>query len=106
MASTLALTGTPDIDIIILNNLDDEDLSNVCRVNRYINSLCRGKELWILRISQRFPDAGRFRPDDMTQKEYYFLLSRILLSAYPSGTAITYGYVSILEWLSTQGFLP
>lgn len=40
------ITGYPDLDIIILSELDDEYLSDICKVNKYVNSLCQDEMLW------------------------------------------------------------
>ena len=46
------LTGNKDIDFVILNELSDYELTQVCQVNKYVNSLCQDKFLWINRLIQ------------------------------------------------------
>ena len=46
------LTGNKDIDFVILNQLSDYELTQVCQVNKYVNALCQDKFLWINRLMQ------------------------------------------------------
>lgn len=45
------LTGDKNIDIEIINQLSDRDLSSVCQVNSYVRKLCNDNTLWRKRIS-------------------------------------------------------
>ena len=47
-------TGNKDVDFIILNKLNDIDLSKVCQVNKYANSLCDDDTFWRNRIKDRY----------------------------------------------------
>lgn len=51
------LTGNKNVDIEIINQLSDEDLTKVCQVNSYIRNLCNDNTLWRRRISliYKFP---------------------------------------------------
>lgn len=48
------LTGKRDTDIYILSQLDDKDLANACRTNKYINQLCKSEKLWKSKIISKF----------------------------------------------------
>lgn len=44
------LTGNKDVDGLILMNLNDYELSRVCRVNKYVNSICNDDMFWLKRL--------------------------------------------------------
>ena len=44
------LSGNKNVDMLILMNLNDNELSKVCSVNKYINSICEDKHFWNTRI--------------------------------------------------------
>ena len=44
------LTGNKQTDFIVLMNLNDQELGKVCKVNKYVNSLCADPHFWFNRI--------------------------------------------------------
>ena len=68
------LTGIPEVDFRILNNLDVKDLVNACRINKYVNSLCQSDYLWQGRVADRYQQMKIQKPEAMTWQEYYFAL--------------------------------
>ena len=43
-------TGIKDTDLMIMQQLTDYELSQVCQVNKYANSLCQNESFWFNRI--------------------------------------------------------
>ena len=84
------LTGNKDTDLIILSNLNDYDLSSVCRVNKYTRELCNNESFWMNRTTKRF---GQFSRDinvdrlklNMTWKQFYVKLVDIVEYFYRNG---------------------
>ncbi len=52
------LTGNKDVDRKILNNLEDEDLVNMCQVNKKIKFMCNDQVFWMNRVFLRFGYVG------------------------------------------------
>ncbi len=50
----IILTGNKDIDYQILNHLEVQDLSTLCRTNQYTRSLCGNNTFWV----QKFKDEN------------------------------------------------
>jgi hypothetical protein len=44
------LSGNKDTDFIILQKLNDDELGKVCKVNKYVNSLCKDETFWMQRL--------------------------------------------------------
>ncbi len=69
------LTGNKDVDRKILNNLEDEDLVNVCQVNKKAQSLCNDQVFWMNRVFLKFGYVGgnilRKHKKDRSWSEYY-----------------------------------
>jgi hypothetical protein len=47
-------TNIPEVDVKILNNLNDKELSSMCRLNNYVATLCNRDDLWQNRIAYIF----------------------------------------------------
>lgn len=45
-------SGIKDVDMMILLNLTDYELTRVCQVNKYVNSICKDDNFWLKRILQ------------------------------------------------------
>ena len=45
-----AFTGNKDIDLKIIQNLKDEDIPAICRVNKYVSKLCEDENFWLNRL--------------------------------------------------------
>jgi len=75
-------TGYPTTDILILEELSDRDLINVCATNKYLNGLCNNESFWMNRVLQKYGDLlgsgvyiGRnYIPMGTTWKQYYIWL--------------------------------
>ncbi len=69
------LTGNKDVDRKILNNLEDEDLVNVCQVNKKAQLLCNDQVFWMNRVFLRFGYVGgdilRASKENRSWSEYY-----------------------------------
>lgn len=68
-------TNNRDTDILILTQMSDEDLLNVCSVNTYLHSLCNQESFWINRLINRFGNQvleGKL--EELTWKDYYLTL--------------------------------
>ena len=70
------LTGNKDVDRKILNELEDEDLVNVCQTNKKAQSLCNDQVFWMNRVFLRFGHVGgdvlrANKGTDRTWSEYY-----------------------------------
>ena len=48
------MIGNKDIDRKLFNNLEDEDLVNVCQVNKKAQSICNDQVFWMNRVFNRF----------------------------------------------------
>ena len=77
------LTGNKDVDFLILMELDDRELTIVCRANKYVNSLCKDERFWSNRILLKFPDYSADLARDMKNylefdswKEFYIWLQQ------------------------------
>lgn len=65
-------TGNKNLDLIILGNLDDKDLFNVCIVNKYANNLCQNELFWKNRFIQKFGrKASQYKPVNRIWKNHY-----------------------------------
>ncbi len=81
-----SFTGTRDTDLLILNQMSDQDLINVCAVNTYVNNLCNHPSFWLHRVLQKYGKqlgSGReikdkYIPDGTSWKDYYLWLSGLL----------------------------
>ena len=118
----ITLTGQIDMDILILSFLDDKDLYNFCRVNKYASSLLNNENLWRIKIENQYLGAGQYKSENKTWNKYYRELKkinlyvdveadkskRVILKNYFSSTlAAEDGHLDILEWLSEKkGILP
>lgn len=60
-------TGHQDTDLIILNQLNDKDLLNFCRVSKYARKLCQNEDLW----RNRFVSKYGFYKITRTWKNFY-----------------------------------
>ena len=91
------LTKNRDTDFIVLNQLKDYELTQVCQANKYVNSLCNDDIFWMNRVLDRFGiylgSSEKIRTEYLTGrtwKEYYMWL-REELSKFPSGKIRIYG---------------
>lgn len=81
-----AFTQNPATDLLILNEMSDRDLINVCSTNRYVNNLCNNESFWMNRVLSTYGSqlgTGReikdkYMPGDTTWKDYYLWLTGLL----------------------------
>jgi hypothetical protein len=102
-------SSVPDVDIIILNNIDDDVLEIICRTNQYLNSLCNNDRLWIERIRKNFGEESlNNKPADQSWRTYYFNQIQHALTN-PQALivkAALVGNINMLKWLLRSGYDP
>ena len=54
----ISLTQNKDTDIIILQQLSDSELGKVCKVNKYVNSICNDDKFWLNRLIIKLKFTG------------------------------------------------
>ncbi len=91
------LTGEPNVDILILAQLDDAILSSTCQVDKYAASLCRNDVLWNQKVINKYLGAEKFKSKDKTWKEYYKELKK---TDNDPNRAAASGYLEVLKWLA------
>jgi hypothetical protein len=125
-------TGIPEVDINILDNLSDKELSSACQLNRYVSTLCNRDDLWQTRIEHTF--GLQNKSENITWKDYYFyLVNKFLVNAEfnppitPEGynlrllqllkdnnykyfdwivvSAGEYGHSEVLKWIAKQNIV-
>ncbi len=106
-------TKIKDIDHQILIRLDDINLTNICLVNKYINSLINDNNFWILRIDKNYPGFPIPLKYKNKEKELYLELYDFLLDnhkldeEYTVEWAIELENLNILKWLAiTYNYYP
>ncbi len=77
------LTEVKDIDLLILAELDDNDLFNICLVNKYANKLCQNEEFWKERFMKKFGStaqkhSSRFKFKNISWRNTYLKMVRDL----------------------------
>ncbi len=80
------MIGNKDIDRKLLNELEDEDLVNMCQVNKKAQSICNDQVFWMNRVFLRFGYVGgnilRKSKGDRDWSEYYIKDLRKINSYY------------------------
>ena len=65
-------TYNKDTDLIILGNLDDESLFNLCEVNKYTRDICQNESFWMRRIAEKYgKDLKIDKPKNISWIAYY-----------------------------------
>lgn len=82
-------TADKNIDMLILNKLEDEDLSRVCLTNKYVYSLCEDDQFWMNRFIEKYgiyydniEEIRNFKAP-ASWKEYYLWLTDIIENPDP-----------------------
>lgn len=83
--SPTAFTGLPATDIIILAELPDRDLIDVCAANKYANNICNNESFWLNKVLAKYGNKlgtgreirERYFSPGTTWKEYYLWLSNL-----------------------------
>lgn len=65
----VTFTGVKDVDLLILMQLDDKSLFRTCKVNKYVNELCKNEDFWRNRFQNKFGKSAK--PEDKTWRNYY-----------------------------------
>jgi hypothetical protein len=69
------LTGNQDIDTLILIQLDDRDMTNVCQTSKQNYKLCNNEDFWLKKILYKYPyltlDLLQKSKGYMSWSEYY-----------------------------------
>ena len=74
----IKFTGNKDVDKIILQNLSDEDMSNLCKTNIYMKNLCINLDdsFWLERLTNRYGKHMKNKKSKhMSWKDFYNLFS-------------------------------
>ena len=75
--------------MLILNNLNDEDLSKVCVINKYVYSLCQDESFWANRFIKTYEiyydniESIKNFKDNVSWKEYYLWISDLINDRNP-----------------------
>lgn len=65
----MSLTKNRDTDILVLLKLSDNDLKAVCRINKYVHSICTDDNFWRMKLIDTFKEYINF--EDLIQvKEF------------------------------------
>ena len=74
------LTQNKDADKLILQEMNDKTLMNMCIASKYVNELCKDEFFWRNRFLNRFAPseivtklALTYRPQNMSWKKYYLM---------------------------------
>jgi hypothetical protein len=94
-------TGNKDVDFVILQKIDDEDLTNICAVNSYVNDLCKNDIFWRNRLLNKYgfllgtaeDIIVKYKPKDILWKEYYIWIN----SAVHGDQFFSYIYADVLH---------
>ena len=70
-----AFTGDPNIDRLILDNLDDSSLAKVCGSNSYMRNKVCNEDYFRNRTRKWFTETVSNKPDDRSWKSWYFDLA-------------------------------
>ena len=104
-------TGNPNVDILILAQVNDQSLTNTCQVDKYAASLYSYDMLWFQKVRNQYPNAELFKSKNKIWRTYYIELSEIKNDTDPvsqniANMASRKGYLDILKWLACQDKLP
>ena len=66
----------PKINMEILNQLNDEDLDEICKTYICAKRICMTEEFWIRRILAKYKNLDLKTKGKISWKEYYFSLKK------------------------------
>ena len=69
------LTGIKDTDLLILKELDDKDLFQMCLVNKAVNRACKDENFWRERFIKTFEDLSKYKLETESWRKYYLKFS-------------------------------
>lgn len=79
MSLSTTLTGVKDVDYLVMEQLDDRSLINLCLTDRYTAGLCSNDTFWKKRTISKFLDVKK--PENSSWRNYYlFRLSHEIIS--------------------------
>lgn len=127
----MSFTGILERDFDILLNLDPLSLMYVCRVNTYVNDICRDDYFWRQKVDRDYgEEVVRLKPSEETFQQQWNRLHRLdpmnsqvaargyldeLTVLEKSGNlpdqddvyyAVKGGHIHVLDWLAQRGFVP
>lgn len=91
------LTGNKDADFIVLMQLNDYELGQVCQANKYVNSLCKDEIFWFNRIYKNIQDSV-IEKYDVYSKFVKGLTKTTNKKKYIEVAKIFYGFQSNMEF--------
>jgi len=66
------LSGIRDVDLKILQELEDHEISKVCSVNKYVAKLCEDESFWLNRLLKKYDIETIFEmKENLTYKNLY-----------------------------------
>lgn len=66
-----------DVDKLILQNLDDKDLFNICLVDKYFRDICKDNFFWYNRFIKNFGQhAAKYKPEKRKWRDHYIKVIR------------------------------
>lgn len=131
--AALSFTGLPELDSLILLNLDPKSLLNACQTNVQINQICQDDLFWRYKMENDYPELIEYKPKDLSFRQQYISLHQIkdpyrainegrldiLINLEREGVdlakynlvsladaAVRAGDFDILEWLDERGIRP
>jgi len=75
--NAITFTGLKDTDLLILMELEDKELFEVCSLNKYLRSLCNNDYFWYNRIVKKYGEKEievAKQKNNSTWKKYYIHL--------------------------------
>jgi hypothetical protein len=73
--ASFKFTGVKDTDFLILSQLEDRDLFNVCKLNAYTQELCNDQSFWRKRFISKFgEEALKYNYNLWNNKELYLAI--------------------------------
>lgn len=105
------LTGVKDLDYKIMNNLDDKDIVNLCKVNKKSKEYFNDQKFWMSRTFQKYsevpPDILNKYKGSQAWSDYYIdQLRNIEYSANALEGAMCGGRMDEVIILLTAGYRP
>lgn len=85
---TKIFTKNKQVDTIILNYLEDDELNNVCFINKYIYYICQTEDFWNYRFQKKYLkylsniNILKYKKEK-NWKDYYIRLSSFIYDDFP-----------------------
>lgn len=75
----------------VLPSFNLPDLLRLCGASARLRGLCQLKEVWRIKLNDDFPEWIRFKPQNLSLRDYYLALAKswevpVYLGGYPAGT--------------------